>query len=218
MLRESELEGISVEGTTERIIASLFADDTMVYLRDTDNIHVLTHILNTFCVASTAQFNVAKTEYLPVGPKDYRTDFVESKTLGGQEFPPGGRFVKDGESMRTLGAWWNTILEKQQQIMDVWQKTHPSYKGKELLTKALVVSRSFYLASVNGMPMDVEATMKKQIRDFLWEGRKQGYLPWNSVISPRAHGGLNMPDISARLDAINIHANIGNPHTGNQEL
>ena len=60
MLRESELKGISVKGTTERIIASLFADDTMIYLHEDDNIETLMNILNTFCTASTAKFNVEK--------------------------------------------------------------------------------------------------------------------------------------------------------------
>lgn len=51
--------------------------------------------------------------------------------------------------------------------MDVWQATHPSLRGKELLLKALVQSRTLFLATVNGMPKDIEKIMTKQMKNFL---------------------------------------------------
>ena len=54
--------------------------------------------------------------------------------------PPHVMLIKDKEPMRTLGAWvgneitieekWNKILEKQENIMEVWAKSKPTYQGK----------------------------------------------------------------------------------------
>lgn len=126
------------------------------------------------------------------------------------EVPITNKIVPDGTAMRTLGAWvgngsntdpqWNAILERQKKILDTWKTTHLSYKGKELILKSLVISIAFYLATVNGMSDRVRKAMKKMMKDFLWDDRKTGYMQWENVTAPKSEGGLNMPDLDARLD------------------
>lgn len=217
MLRKSDLKGMKFKGEEEKLITTLFADDTLVYLNRKDDISKLYKILETFCTASTAKFNKEKTEILPIGKESYRKKVIETRKMNSKQQEPFEekiRVVKDGESMRTLGAWignkikidpqWNTILEKQKEIMEGWKKSRPSLRGKELLLKSLVVSRAQFLATVNGMPEWVQMKMEKQMRDFVWDGRDRGCLPWQCVTAPRKRGGLNMPDIKARIEAIEI--------------
>ena len=74
--------------------------------------------------------------------------------------------MKDGKPMRTLGSWignniviedkWNKITEIQKKVIDVWKASHPTLRGKELILKALITSRSWFLAAVNGMPDHIE--------------------------------------------------------------
>ena len=61
-IRKSTLQGIQVEGMVRRLLVTLFADDTLVYLREDDDFKTLEKLLQRFCLASTAKFNLNKTE------------------------------------------------------------------------------------------------------------------------------------------------------------
>ena len=112
-----------------------------------------------------------KTEYLPVGSKVFRKQVIETRQFGGNKIEKGIRIIKDGEAMRTLGAWvgnetnaslqWEEVLKKQEESIKAWSKTNMSLKGKEIILKALIQSKAMFLATVNGMPKDVEEKMKK---------------------------------------------------------
>ena len=58
MLRDSALDGLHINGEVERTIATLFADDTTVYLSEKDSFSDLQDILSKWCHASKAKFNV----------------------------------------------------------------------------------------------------------------------------------------------------------------
>jgi len=77
-IRASNLKGLAIPGLKDNIIVSLFADDTLVYFTEHDNMNTLKHIVNTFCCASTAKFNLEKTEYLPVGTTDFRKQVIKT--------------------------------------------------------------------------------------------------------------------------------------------
>jgi len=214
-IRTSNLKGLSVPGLEDRIIVSLFADDTLVYFTEHDDLHALKRIINTFCCASTAKFNLEKTEYLPIGTKNFRQKVIKTRCIGDNphnSIENNVTIIPDGASMRTLGArigndidtrpQWYTILEKQKLVMDSWSKTHPSYKGKELLLKALIQSKALFLATVNGMPKDILTKMNSQMRNFLWDNKPKGYMEWKATTAPKNKGGLNIPNIETRLLAI----------------
>jgi hypothetical protein len=59
------------------MIASLFSDDTTVYLTKNDSFAGLQDILNTWCKASGAKFNIAKTEIIPIGSKEYGEEVIQ---------------------------------------------------------------------------------------------------------------------------------------------
>lgn len=216
-LRNSELKGIPLPGNElVRIIVKLFADDTLIYMSKNDSLKLIRKIIKLFCTASTAVFNLEKTEYLPIGPERFRARVIRKRQIGkkSNKIPEGLKIVKDKEPMRTLGAWigngveiqdkWNDIIKTQMKIIKVWRAMHPTFRGKELLAKALITSRAWFLATVNGMPKGIMTEMHQLIRNFLWDNRRNGYIPWKQAIAPRSEGGLNMPDIKSRLDAIEL--------------
>jgi ribonuclease HI len=214
-IRKSTLKGIEIPGMTERLIVTLFADDTLVYLRDSDDQKKLTDIIDRFCKASTAKFNLEKTEYLPIGEEEYRKTVIATRKIGNNEpLPENITIIREGEQMRTLGAWvgngttaypqWNKILEKQQKTIETWGQMHLSYKGKELVAKALIQSRAIFLATVNGMPKSTMMQMQKQLKDFIWDQKARGLMKWEEIIMDRNAGGLGIPDIKSRTEAIQI--------------
>ena len=213
-IRKSKLKGIKINEKVKRLIVSLFADDTLIYLAEKDNIKKLKKIIETFCTASTARFNLEKTEYLPIGNENFRKEAIRTRKIGENKIEEGIKIVKEGEAMRTLGAWvgnkkdneilWDKILEKQEESLKIWKKTNMSMKGKEIILKAIIQSKAMFLATVNGMSKEIEEKMKKMFKDFIWNEKKRGLMAWNQIIAPREEGGLGIPDIRSRIEAIEI--------------
>ena len=213
-LRKSELRGIEVNKNIDRLIVNLFADDTLVYLSKEDDMNILDRIIKKFCTASTAKFNIDKTEILPVGKKEFREDMINNRKMGVNVIGNDKRLIAEGESMRTLGSWvgngktdtlqWGKIIKAQEKVLDLWSKMRLTMKGKELILKSLVQSKAVFLATVNGMPVEVEEEMRKMYHSFLWENKTKGLIKWEQAIVRRSQGGLGIPDIAARIEAIEV--------------
>ena len=88
--------------------------------------------------------------------------------------------------------------------IEVWSKMNLTTKGKELVLKSLVQSKAVFLATVNGMPISVEKEMLKMYHTFLWNGKAKGLMKWEQVINKWSQGGLGIPNISIRVEAIEI--------------
>ena len=105
----------------------------------------------------------------------------------------------------TIERKWNKILEKQENIMEVWEKSKPTYRGKELILKALVMSRAWFLATVNGMPRHIEGKMRKRMKDFLWNGQQRALMEYKMTSAPREEGVRHTQHKSkARSDTDNV--------------
>ena len=66
-----ELTGYNIPSINRTIKVNLYADDTTVYLSDTDHYQTLESILNSWCIASGAKFNLEKTEIIPIGTETH---------------------------------------------------------------------------------------------------------------------------------------------------
>jgi len=150
-IRKLSLKGFKIQGLEERVLVSLFVDDTLVYMNEDDNKKTLKQMIKIFCEASTAKFNDQKSEVLPIGTKEYRNSVIKTKTINktnNRKLDQAIRIIEDKDSLRTLGAYignnsktsvqWETILKKQLRILKRWSKTSLSLKGKELILKALI--------------------------------------------------------------------------------
>ncbi len=216
-LRAAPLRGFTIPGVRSRIITAMFADDTAVYLSAQDSYGTLLLVLERWCRASRARFNIDKTELLPIGPKTYREKVALTRCLreGGQPIPLDVRIVPEGTAMRLLGAWignkicqksvWAPMLKKVEENLTCWDKRRPTLKGKRLIVGLEVGSRTQYLARVQGMPPTIEAAFLKLIRKFLW-GKAAAHPPiaLTTLYDPVSRGGLALLDLEARNVAINI--------------
>lgn len=66
MLRKSSLQGFCIPGVAQHLITFLFADNTIIFLSEEDGFDTLLSILNKWCMASGAKFNIPKTEIVPL--------------------------------------------------------------------------------------------------------------------------------------------------------
>ncbi|EJD38767.1 hypothetical protein AURDEDRAFT_26309, partial [Auricularia subglabra TFB-10046 SS5] len=179
MLRNSSLRGYTIDGLAEKLIATLYADDTTVYLSRSDSYDDLLDILETWCLASGAKFNVKKTEMIPAGSEEFRASFIESRCLseGSAPIPEQIRIAKDGEPTRILGSWpgngvkvaqaWTVCLDKIQASLLKWNKTHPTLNGRSIISQVVMGGYTQYLTAAEGMPTKIEMKLEKLTLDFV---------------------------------------------------
>jgi ferredoxin len=88
------------------LITTLFADDTTVFLSEFDNFRDLESILDKWCIACGACFNVSKTEIIPIGDPLYREKVITTRCIypSQEPLPNGIHIAQDQESVRMLGT------------------------------------------------------------------------------------------------------------------
>ncbi|KII84386.1 hypothetical protein PLICRDRAFT_57787 [Plicaturopsis crispa FD-325 SS-3] len=184
MLRNSNLRGYNVPGVADKIVTTLFADDTTAYLNERDSFEDLQGVLEKWCIASKAKFNVEKTEVIPIGTEEYRAAVIASRKLHPDQnpLPRNVHIAKEGEPVRILGSWignkadqaesWNTVVAKINKSLEQWGKSHPTPDGRRLIIIMVVAGMTQYLTKVQGMPIEVEKTLERIISNFMANGNR----------------------------------------------
>jgi len=216
LLRTSkDLKGFEIPRTNTKLITTLFADDTTVYLNHEDDFQTLTGILHLWCRASGAKFNETKTEIIPIGTPHYRDQFLNTRQNSPDNAPldPNIHIAKDQEPTRILGGWigngideqaiWSKNLEKINSTFERWDKRHPTLIARRLIVQMFAGGISQYMTTVQGMPKDIESTMQKMINSFVWGGDR-AQINLQQTRESFQKGGIKLLDIQARNEAIDI--------------
>ncbi|KIM91740.1 hypothetical protein PILCRDRAFT_58227 [Piloderma croceum F 1598] len=203
MLRHSELQGFKIPKVKDKLITTLFADDTTVFLSEFDKFTDLELILNKWCIASGACFNVNKTEVTPVGNPSYQRDVISTRCIHPSQEPLANEIhiAQDQEPVRVLGAWignhidqttiWSPVMDKIKDNLNRWNKSHPTLFGHRLIIQMVVGGMTQYLAKVQTMPKQVEDDLQKIIRNFMWDGKKAP-VNINTLHLPIRQGGVKL--------------------------
>ncbi|KAI0339654.1 hypothetical protein BDW22DRAFT_1335904, partial [Trametopsis cervina] len=213
MIRASPLTGYQIPGMKERIITTLFADDTTVYLSQWDHYSDLQDILKLWCRASKAKFNLEKTMVIPIGTSPYRNSVIMRANLpdGQEPLPPEVTVAKDKTMTRILGAWigndidpmapWQPVLKSLKQRLLEWGRTNPTPFGRRLIANMEVGGRTQYLSKVQGMPLAIQNEITSIIRTFMWPDQTTPPINLSTLQRPIREGGLALIDIKARAKA-----------------
>ena len=215
MLRNSTLKGFKIKCNTDRLITTLFADDTTVYLSQQDNFADLQQILLKWCHVSGAKFNVQKTVIIPIGTPQYQELVCQSRKMSPEHprIPDSIQIAKDGTPTRMLGAFigngleeisiWTPTLEKINSQLKIWNRNHPTQDGRRLVINMEIAARTQYLTRVQGMPKEVEQTLTKTIRNFMWDDQKP-MISLDTIEKPHLKGGKKVLDLLSRNEAIEL--------------
>ncbi|KAF5330225.1 hypothetical protein D9611_010656 [Ephemerocybe angulata] len=217
-LRQSKLKGLQYEGVEERMILSnLFADDTTVFLSEDDDFGVLLKILDRWCQASGAKFNINKTTVIPLGNEIHRHRLRKKRRLqkGSTRLPLDIHIAQDGEPVRILGAYfghgisedevWQPIMGKIKTTLGHWAKNRPTIRGLAMSHNTLVGGFTQYLTRVQGMPKDTVDKLKGVTDDYIWakDGEKKANtIGMPTLQRPKNEGGLGLLNIETRNEAI----------------
>ena len=189
----------------------------MVYLHETDSIETLkSHALIPWCDVSGAVFNTTKTEIIPIGMKEYRTNLIATRKLNPQALPfqPSIKIAEEGQPVRVLGAWigngvnqatpWTPTIEKIAANLKRWEANHPTSEGRRLITQMIIGGMTQYLAKVQGMPDTALKTLKTIICNFAWSGENKPTISMAHMSSTKNKGGKKVLDIYTRNEAIQL--------------
>ncbi|KAL1711713.1 hypothetical protein EV715DRAFT_214945, partial [Schizophyllum commune] len=216
MTRKSDLKGFTIPGLVDKIIVALFADDTTVYLSDEDSFDELTRLLDLWCRASTAKFNVEKTEIIPIGSPEYRASVVETMKISpGQQALPGFiHIARDGEPVRILGARqgnkipreliWRPILVDIEQSLERWGKLFLTFDGRQKVLQMVLQGKCQFLIKAQGMPEDTRAHLETVERSFIWAGKSSSPIALATLQDTKSEGGIKVVDLEALIDSIAI--------------
>ncbi|KAF8191387.1 hypothetical protein BJ912DRAFT_1022052 [Pholiota molesta] len=135
-IRESDLKGFNLPGQIDRLITTLFADDTSVYLSEGDSFQDLTSILNKW------------DEKIPQNIR-----IVEE----GDHARMLGAYIGNNTNAVSI---WTPILEKIDENLARWAKGNPTQEGRRLIINMEVGGRTQYLTRVQGMPTESKPMIK----------------------------------------------------------
>ncbi|KDQ58374.1 hypothetical protein JAAARDRAFT_716425, partial [Jaapia argillacea MUCL 33604] len=204
MLRNSDkVLGYRIPGLAKQLLISLFADDATVFLTVEDRYHDLRDILDKWCRAAGAKCNISKTEIIPIGTREHRLRVVSTRKIHPDD-PPldvGVRIAKDGDPVRSLGAWigndvdnttpWEPIVDKIQTNLRRWAMGHPTLDGKKLIIQMIVGGMTQYLTKVQGMPKGIETALIGIVRKFLWGDARTPPIALEYLYGMKEDGGID---------------------------
>ena len=175
-----DLEGIRIPGIDERLIVNLIADDTTLYLSKNDQFDIVENLLEKWCKASGAKFNIEKTEIILIGTEEHHQRIADSRRINHADQTPLDNRIKiarDGGAVRSLGAWignkvgdltpWEIMLGKMGKRLGVWVKSNPTLYRKRLILQVVIGGHTQFLAKAQGMPLHIGVTINEMIRNFI---------------------------------------------------
>ena len=212
-----EINGIRIPGTKEKIITSLFADDMNLFLNQNDRMDIVQGILDKWCQASRAKFNLEKTEIIPFGTIEHRNQLATTRKINPRDrisLDERIKITKDGEAIHILGARvgnnsneetpWEPIIDKAQQTLNAWGKFHPTLHERKLIIQITIGGLTQFLTKAQGMPKRIEDALMKMTQDFIWHDTTHPEIAAKTLYCPIENGGLNLLNISVRNEAIEI--------------
>ncbi len=223
MIRKSDINGFNLPRCNETLKSVLFADDTTVYLSSRDDFAVLQGVLDRWCSAAKARFNMSKTEIIPIGSQTHRDEMATTYCATGawKNYPKGVHVAQDGEAVRILGAFfgngvsqtdvWTLVLTKivamkkpLMHAIERWKTGHASLQGKKYVIQMIVRGMTQFFTTVQRMPEAILIRLTRLIRSFLWDDRHNTPVGMEHVCLPTELGGLGLLDLQARSDAIDV--------------
>ena len=214
---DPSLDGYNIPGVDEKLIVSLFADDTCIFLNQNDKMDDVQNILDNWCRASGAKFNLDKTEIIPIGTPDHRNQVITTRKLNPQDQSAVNeriRIAEDGEATRSLGAWignnvngatpWEPIIDKIHRNLELWNKSHPTILGRKTIIQMIIGGYTQFLTMAQGMPKHTESALIRIIRNFMWNDSANPKITLETLYHPVKEGSLNLLDINSRNESIEI--------------
>uniref|UniRef100_A0A3Q3AE51 Reverse transcriptase domain-containing protein n=1 Tax=Kryptolebias marmoratus TaxID=37003 RepID=A0A3Q3AE51_KRYMA len=198
----SSVHGLVLPGFSNNIVLSAYADDVVVFIKDQQDVSVLTKITEKFSALSAARVNWGKSEALAVG----------QWSAGLPVLPQGLTWKKDG--FKYLGVFlgskdivsknWENVEQKIKDKLSKWKWLHSqmSYRGRVLVLNNLVASQLWHKLNVLDPPSGLLVKIQAEIVNFFWTGLH--WVPQSVLFLPREEGGQGLVHLASRTAAFRL--------------
>jgi len=182
---DPNIKGFTIPGIENTIKIMLFADDTNLFLNKEDCLDYVQQVLDRWCKVSGAQFNIEKTEIIPIGKESHRKSIIDTRKINPQDdspLPPNIRIAHNGEAVRILEAWignktndqtpWELDVIKKK--LNLWERAHLTLNRKHIIIQATIGGYTQFMTKAQGMLPHIEKALKDIMSKFIWN---QGTKP-----------------------------------------
>jgi hypothetical protein len=200
---ETNFRGIPIPGPPLKILQ--YADDKLIGLKTPDDYTVVSSVMDSYCAASGARINNAKSELILLGSSRNNTNLWSAVPA---------KLVAEGDTTRYLGvqigsspsqsALWDTVCTKFRNTLAAWSHRSLSLKGKVTVIRALASSKLWFVAAVCAPPSKLISSLQQAVYRFLWNGKPRGAISRDVCLAPRSLGGLDIPDIGSMIQALHV--------------
>ena len=205
IIQDPEIKGLNPHQSASPKKIEQYADDTSLYLRDTDDLKRALAHLREFSIFSDLHLNLSKcfalsTNGAPVDIGDIPIQFKNSiKILGiyfSHLFPA-----------RYLELNWVERMERVRRILGKWQKRSLTLIGKLHVIKTYGISQFVFIMKSIGLSSKTLKDINFMFYSFLWKKKMDNKKPSErirrSVLCSRYNtGGLQMIDMEKLQDSI----------------
>lgn len=170
----------------EAVVVSAYADDIVLFVRDTSSLLDALKVFSLYARASGAQLNRCKSRALTLGnlPPEVPQDFsvVNKVEILGVGFDRVGIAASN----------WTAITKRLEQQLEFAGRFQLSYQDRTFLIKSILCSKLWYLARVALPPPRVVFKISSLIFRFFWHSGKP-LISRDLLRLPRAAGGWSLP-------------------------
>ena len=185
-----------------------YADDLSTVVTDISSVYEIFEVLRRFERATNAKINKTKTEALWVGGWRTRTDTPLGlkwkkdyvKFLGVYV----GNMTNHTERLALSNLNFQDISDKITKKLCFWNGSGISIKGKIRVVNTFVLSKIFYRLECVDITKEMQESIEKQIRMFLWGERRIGRIEYSVLSLNDKAGGLKLLDIGAKVRTMRI--------------
>ena len=216
MRNDPEVYGLTIPGLNDKLVINLFADDTTLYLSEQDSFDTIEPKLKAWCDVSGAKFNIKKTEIIPLGTQTHRNTIITTRKINPQDqsqLDNRIHIAKDGEAVRSLGAWignhaidltpWELTLDKIRKTKSM-EKISPHNIRQTPHNPSHHWGAHTIPSSSPRNANHIETAITQMTRDFIWDNDTAPRMALEHLSKPIEDGGLNILDIRARNEAIEM--------------
>ncbi len=192
LIKNTDFENLTVLGRQLEI--SQLADDTTIFMKNTEQIPKILNTINFFSKASGLKLNLKKCELLPIHDSSLTT--IHNIPVKSTLKYLGLQITKDINTLDNLNIW-NT-LEKCKSHLNMWSQRDISIIGRIFLTEMECLSRFIYPAYSLALSKNAIKTINQANFNYIWN-RKTNYIKKGIMVKGYEEGGLK----AIHIDCVN---------------